>query len=421
MNREIAPKSFPLERIKFPSSNPITLDNGVQIHSISLGEQDVFKFEYTIRAGATEADKAGIASLANALMKRGTSTKSAQEINTLFDFYGAFWDIQTSFDHATCTLYGLKKHFKALLPELKAILFEANFPQQEFDKEIEIEIQKNRLNWQKTSFMASQTIRNQLFGDTGYGRISTPESLALITNKDLIAFHTNTWLKKSPMIFLSGKISTDEIHLVKELFGTISFQANDVSDPIYANPAPTLKTKKFKENAQQSSIRLGHRSIGRADADYFKFTVLNTVLGGFFGSRLQKNIREEKGFTYGISSSIVPLAHGSYWVVGTDINKEHVEATCAEIKKEMQILRDELIPQDELDIVKNYLLGSFVGELTQAFDIADKVKVIAMEGLDPDFYDQFQEQITACTPEELKDLANKYLHPLDLHEVVVGA
>jgi predicted Zn-dependent peptidase len=179
-------------------------------------------------------------------------------------------------------------------------------------------------------------------------------------------------------------------------------------------------TKETRDDALQSSIRLGIKSINRKNKDYFKFSIMNTLLGGFFGSRLQKNIREEKGFTYGISSSLVPMYRSGYWAVGTDVKNENVAETISEVKKEMQILKDELVSEEELSLVKNYLMGSFTGELTQAFDIAEKVKIIELEGLDADYYDQFQDQIFSCTPSEIRDLANKYLDPSKLTEVVVG-
>jgi predicted Zn-dependent peptidase len=147
---------------------------------------------------------------------------------------------------------------------------------------------------------------------------------------------------------------------------------------------------------------------------------MNTVLGGYFGSRLQKNIREDKGFTYGISSSLVPYPRGGYWVVGTDVNGENVEATLAEIKKEIIILQNDLIPSEELDIVKSYLMGSFTGELTQAFDIAEKVRVIQLDGLAPDFYDQFQDSIQNIQAQDIRDMAAKYLNLDLMHEVIVG-
>jgi predicted Zn-dependent peptidase len=294
------------------------------------------------------------------------------------------------------------------------------FPEQEFQKELEIEIQKNKLNWEKTAYSASQLMRKKLYGDDPYGRAATPESLALLNVSDLITFYKKTWASQTPSIFLSGKISNEEIKILDATLGELAFNSKEqllVPDPIFMEPCSTKETR---EDALQSSIRLGLKSITRKNKDYFKFSVLNTLLGGFFGSRLQKNIREEKGFTYGISSSLVPMYRSGYWAVGTDVKNENVAETISEVKKEMQILRDELVSEEELSLVKNYLMGSFTGELTQAFDIAEKVKIIELEGLDADYYDQFQDQIFSCTPNEIRDLANKYLDPSKLTEVVVG-
>jgi predicted Zn-dependent peptidase len=354
-------------------------------------------------------------------MKRGTKQRDATAIHQLFDFYGAFWDIQTNLDYATFVLYGLSKHLKSLLPYVLEIIQEASFPAEEFDKEIAIEVQKNKLNWQKTAFSASQLLRKELFNNDTYGRVSTQESIEAIVHTDLVNFHTKNWLGGMPKIFLSGRIGPTEIEAVQKTFENLQTYPVNIEAPIHEyDTKKTNNLRDYRENALQSSIRLGMRSITRNHVDYFKFSVLNTLFGGFFGSRLQKNIREDKGFTYGISSSIIPMQRAGYWVVGTDVNNANVDETGMEIRKEMLRLRSERVGKEELDLVKNYLMGSFTGELTQAFDIAEKIKVIQIENLPFDFYDQFQAQIQACTPEDLLDLANKYFDPANLHEVIVG-
>ncbi len=421
LDRTLAPPAYPIDWIQFPTTNTYTTKQGIPIHSISLGEQPVFKFEYTIHAGASEATKAGVASITSMLMKRGTQQHTAQELNQKFDFYGAFWDVQSSLDHATFTVYGLTKHFESLMPLVFEIITQATFPRDEFEKEIAIEIQKNKLNWQKTAFSASQIFRSQLFPNDPYGRVSNAESLQEITREELVGFHQTNWLGQQPTIFLSGQISAEAIACVASLVDlSITPKTALFERPVLVSPRAT-RTHESREQALQCSIRMGQVSMNRQNPDYYKFSVLNTILGGFFGSRLQKNIREEKGFTYGISSSLVPLKRAGYWVIGTDVNKENAAETCSEIRREIQELRTNLIPSDELEIVKSYLMGSFTGELTQAFDIADKLKIIYLEGLPIDFYDHFQHQIMACTSKDLRELANQYLDPSNLHEVIVGA
>ncbi|MEN9730572.1 MAG: hypothetical protein RLZ91_1690 [Bacteroidota bacterium] len=420
LNRTIAPVAYPIELIKFPAITTTSLSNGTEMQSLSLGEQAVFKLEFTVAAGASAAEKAGIAGLTSSLMKRGTKQRDATALHQLFDFYGAFWDVQTNLDHATFVLYGLSKHLKSLLPYVLEIIQEATFPKEEFEKEIAIEVQKNKLNWQKTAFSASQLLRQQIFEGDPYGRISTQESIESILQKDLTNFHQQHWLGNPPQIFLSGKISQDELDAVRSAFEQLPANPRKPVHSFIPSQHTPKATQAFRDQALQSSIRLGKLSMTRNNPDYFKFSVLNTLFGGFFGSRLQKNIREEKGFTYGISSSIVPMLRAGYWVVGTDVANENVAETCDEIRKEMRGLQVEKVGQGELELVKNYLMGSFTGELTQAFDIAEKIKVIQMENLPLDFYDQFQAQILACTSEDLLELANKYLDPTNLHEVIVG-
>jgi len=420
LDRSKAPGAFPIEKIKFPSALKHHLKNGIVVNSVNLGDQPVFKFELSTKAGGIHSEAAGLASLTAQLMKRGTSKHDALHIHQSFDFHGAFWDIQATLDQATFTVYGLVKHFGALMPYVAEMIQMCIFPEDEFQKELEIEIQKNKLNWEKTAYSASQILRNKLFEIDPYGRAATPESLALLELSELTTFYQRTWASQVPSIFLSGKVSNEEIKILESTLGELVFHSKE--QLLAQNPtsiAPS-STKEIRADALQSSIRLGVQSINRKSEDYFKFSVLNTLIGGFFGSRLQKNIREEKGFTYGISSSIIPMYRTGYWAVGTDVKNENVTETISEIKKEMTILREELVSEEELSLVKNYLMGSFTGELTQAFDIAEKVKIIELEELDADYYDQFQDQIFSCTPKEIRDLANKYLDPSKLTQVVVG-
>ncbi len=421
LDRSTPPPAFPIELVKFPNVDVFHLSNGIPVYSINLGEQPVFKLEIISSAGSKYGAKAGLANMVANLMKRGTRSHSAQVIHEAFDFSGAFWDIHANLDNATFSVYGLNKHFGSLIPWVADILKEATFSQEEYEKEIAIEIQKNKLNWQKTSFAASQLFRGQVFGNHVYGRHSSPESLSDLSRNDLFDFYTSTWANVKPIIFLSGKITDQELTLLDRFIGHLSFEMPWPDNLPLVKPQLAKIEHERREGALQTSIRAGKLAIGRNHPDYFKFSILNTILGGYFGSRLQNNIREDKGFTYGISSSIVPLHESSYWVTGTDVNGENCEQTLEEIKKEIRILQNELVPEEELELVKNYLMGSFTGELTQAFDIAEKIKVIQLENLAPDFYDQFQSQVIQCQAQELRDIANQYLNLDEIHVVMVGA
>jgi len=420
LDRSIAPAAFPVAKISFPTPRQFTLANGIDVWVVSAGEQDVFKFELSTKAGAIHSPLAGIAGMTASLMKQGTASHTAQEIHQSFDFFGAFWDVQASLDHGTFTVYGLNKHFNSLVPLVSEILQEATFPVDEVEKEIEIERQKTKLNWEKTSYAASQKFRAQIFPSDPYGRFTIDSDFDALNQAVLVQQYETTWKTQKPVIFLSGKISDQQINYLDQTIGQLQFKHSDLWIPAIEPASAPVKTREEKDGSVQSSIRFGLAAISRTDPDYFHYSVMNTVLGGYFGSRLQKNIREEKGFTYGISSSLVPYPRGGYWVVGTDVNGDNVDATLAEINKEITILQNDLIPSEELEIVQSYLMGSFTGELTQAFDIAEKVRVIQLDGLAPDFYDQFQDSIQNIQAQDIRDMATKYLNLDKMHEVIVG-
>jgi predicted Zn-dependent peptidase len=420
LDRSIAPAAFPVEKVLFPTPSQFTLSNGIEVWVVSAGEQEVFKFELSTQAGAIHSSLAGLAGMTASLMKRGTSAHSAQEIHQKFDFFGAFWDIQASLDQGTFTVYGLNKHFISLIPLVAEILQDALFPAEEVEKEIEIERQKTKLSWEKASYVASQKFRAQIFPNDPYGRFTVADDFDALDQKKLLQQYESTWKTQKPVIFLSGKISEEQIKFLDQTLGQIKFSSPVIYIPALQAASKPLKIREEKEGSVQSSIRFGLSAISRIHPDYFNFSLMNTVLGGYFGSRLQKNIREDKGFTYGISSSLAPYPRGAYWVVGTDVNGENVQATLEEIKKEINILQNDLVPQEELDIVKSYLLGSFTGELTQAFDIAEKVRIIQLDGLVPDYYDQFQDHIQNIKAQDIRDMAAKYLNLDQMHEVIVG-
>jgi zinc protease len=420
LDRSIAPAAFPVDKVIFPKPNHFTLTNGIEVWVVSAGEQEVFKLELSTKAGAIHSPLAGLAGMTASLMKRGTASRTAQEIHQNFDFFGAFWDVQASLDHGTFTVYGLNKHFNSLIPLVAEMLQEATFPAEEVEKELEIERQKTKLSWEKTSYSASQKFRAQLFPNDPYGRFTVAADFDKLDQQTLVNQYNLTWASQKPVIFLSGKISEEQMASLDQTLGKLKFNSSELLIPSLTSASQPIQLREEKEGSVQSSIRFGLPAISRKHPDYFHFSLMNTVLGGYFGSRLQKNIREEKGFTYGISSSLAPYPRGGYWVVGTDVNGENVDATLAEIKKEISLLQNDLVPEEELATVKNYLMGSFTGELTQAFDIAEKVRVIQLDGLAPDFYDQFQDQIQNIQAQDIRDMATKYLNLDKMHEVIVG-
>jgi predicted Zn-dependent peptidase len=169
----------------------------------------------------------------------------------------------------------------------------------------------------------------------------------------------------------------------------------------------------------QGAIRLGAPFPNRHHPDFLKAMVLNSLFGGFFGSRLMSNIREDKGYTYGIYSYLENHVQESAWVVSTEAGRDVCEATVAEVYKEMEILRNEPVDAEDLLLVQNYMMGSILGDLDGPFQIINRWKNIVLNGVDGSYFQNQVATIRSVTAAELQELANKYLQPEKFYELVV--
>jgi predicted Zn-dependent peptidase len=175
-----------------------------------------------------------------------------------------------------------------------------------------------------------------------------------------------------------------------------------------------------KANGVQSAIRVGRFWVAKSHPDYHALSVLVTIFGGYFGSRLMTNIREEKGYTYGIGSFVLPLKNASYMAVSTEVGNEYLEPTLKEIAAEMRRLQTEPVSENELETVKSYLLGEFLRDFDGPFALAASFKSINDFNLDYSFYDRYLQLLRTITSEELQRLAVEYLNPDDFYTVVAG-
>jgi predicted Zn-dependent peptidase len=169
----------------------------------------------------------------------------------------------------------------------------------------------------------------------------------------------------------------------------------------------------------QGAIRIARPFPNRHHPDFKKVMILNTLFGGFFGSRLMANIREEKGYTYGIHSYIQNHIQQTAWMISTEAGKDVCEATIAEVYKEMNLLKEELVDKEELLLVKNYMMGSNLGDLDGPFQIINRWKNLILNDLDENYFNDSMNTIKNITAKELKELADKYLAPEEFFELVV--
>ncbi|HRG57405.1 MAG TPA: pitrilysin family protein [Bacteroidia bacterium] len=406
----------------FPEITPdkVILNNKIPVYIINAGSQALSKIEMVFNAGNYFETSSLIANATNALLREGTTSKSAGEIAELLDYYGAFLETSVYKDKASVILYTLNKHLHHTLPVLVDLVQNAIFPEKELHLYKTNQKQKFLVNQQKVDFIARNHFNNLLFKNTAYDQFVKEEDYDALSQMQVQHFFKERYSGSGLYLVLAGAITDDVINQVKATAGTIVLK-NEESKSQYSN-LNHGRAELFieKQDAMQSAIRIGRRLFNKTHTDYFGMQILNTVLGGYFGSRLMSNIREDKGYTYGIGSGIASLLHDGFFYISTEVGVDVTKATLIEIYKEIEKLQNELISDNELDLVKNYMLGTFLRSVDGPFAMSEKFTAIKDYGLTNEFYHTYVNYIKQAKAEELMLLAQKYLSKNDLSELVVG-
>lgn len=397
-----------------------TLDNGVEVYAIDAGAEDVLSVESVYYAGNWFEGENLVAASTNYLLKNGTTTKNAFQINEHFEYYGSYLNRTCLNETATVSLHCLSKHLKELLPVVKELLTDSLFPNEEIEIYKQNMKQRLTINLKKPDFIAGRLIDTYLYGESHpYGRFTRFEDFNKLTRESLKDFYKKHYQEGKLVLFVAGKLPVDLFKLLNKNFGDVGNKPVAVTT-IPSQPATEKKYRVINDpSGVQGSIRLGMPFPNRHHPDFMKAQVLNNVFGGFFGSRLMSNIREDKGYTYGIHSYLENHIQQSAWVVSTEAGRDVSEATITEVYKEMEMLRNEPIEEEELLLVRNFMMGSILGDLDGPFHIINRWKNIILNGLDESFFYNQINTIKSISAKELQELANKYMVPENFYELVV--
>ncbi len=423
IDRTVSPAFKTVEKIEMIQATEKKLRNNIPVYSINAGSQELIKVEFFFSAGMFQQTKPLQAATVNAMLEEGTLKMTAAQIADAVDYYGAFLEVGVSQDHASVVLYTLNKHLKSTLSVVEDVIKNATFPEDELDTHLTNKKQKFHVNNQKVATVARKRFTELIFGEKHPYGINVQEAdFEKIKRTDLIDFYRSFYCSGNCKIVLAGKINDDVFSLLDEHFGD-----NDWSsvNSLKKNTVEIISCKEreqliFKEDALQSAIRIGKVLFNKTHPDFQSLQILNTVYGGYFGSRLMSNIREDKGYTYGIGSGIASLQNSGYFFISTEVGVDVCKNAINEIYLEMDRLRNELIPADELQLVKNYLLGTFLRSVDGPFAMADRFKGILEYNLGYDYFDKYIATIKGISASQLRDLANTYFDKESMIELVVG-
>lgn len=397
------------------------LESGLTLYYIPTPSLEAVKLEVMGKSGRNSLplSLALVPSFTLQMLLEGTRSYSEEQLSEFFDFHASETHPHLTFSQEGLSLLSTKKHIWEVLPVFISLFTEATFPEENLEKKKSQRKLSLKLEREKTASRSSQLFRTALFGiDHPFGQEIQEENIDHI-NSDILKSYYTDYLWQDCELFLCGNLEESELEKVKTLLNRIP-KRNHISSTLITSPHTTLHLNEDRPDALQSSIRMGSWSIPKSHPDFHALSVFNTILGGYFGSRLVKNIREDKGHTYGISSSLAEIGDYSYWVIGADVQKAFKEEVIREIHHEIKKLSQEPVDAQELEIVRNYLIGQMLMRFSSSFDLMDRFRAVHHSGLDFSFYHNKLHFLKKFTAEDILRIGQHYFNDAAFVEVVVG-
>ncbi len=420
-DRTHPPQISKITKVDFPHPALHTLSNGTPLWVLNAGVQDIIKLDIFFEAGRPYEQKKLVARATSKLLLEGSKDHSAREIAEILDFHGATLTSPVDLDTSSLILYCLGKHFSKMLDLVSQILTEPSFKKEELDLFKENTIQKLKYNNSKCDVRAYRQITESIFGpDHPYGYNSSEEMIRDVTRSDLVAHFDRMYIADNCKLMVSGNVTPEVIELIDKKLGNTLRNGEKARPKLVGVDNNPIRITDHVDGAVQTSIRIGKKMFNRGHEDYEGMYVLNTILGGYFGSRLMMNIRENKGYTYNIFSSLDTMLFDGYFYTGTEVDNEYLDKTLVEIYGEMERLKTKLVDKVELEMVKNYLMGNLLTMVDGPMNSSEVVKSFLINEIPFSSFNQLIYKIQTIEAEEIRILANKYLNRESMWEVISG-
>ena len=407
------------QSVDMPRTELSTTANGVKVYRLATEEFEVVRFTFVFHAGTSMQTKPFSASATANMLGEGSISLTAQQIAEQLDFYGSYFDVNIDRDYTYISFCSLSKFFTPTVEVAREILLHPAFPEREFEIYRTKRKQSLRIERQKVDMQSREMLAEALFGNEHPYGISVSEDLYdELSTADLRELYDKLYTADNCFVVCSGNITPEVLTEIEHIASDLPYGHNHtVTLP---KPQTTHYLERNIPTAVQSSIRIGRLLFARTHPDFVGMQVVAAILGGYFGSRLMQNLREEHGYTYGVMAAMINFDKEGYLAIATQVAREKREDALNEIYFEIERLRHELVDEDELQMVKNVLIGEILRILDGPFGIADVTIENIMCGMDNSATQRNVEEIFAITPERVKQLAHDYLRREDLVTVVAG-
>lgn len=411
--------------IEFPTLPPMEmrrLANGVELYVLRGGTQDIVEIDIITRSGTLYSELPGVARPVGSMLGEGAGEYTSKQIADRFDHYAVMVSGSTGLVTSELSVTGLTKYMSECMDIVEAMVKNPTMPQQELDIFKEREIHKHLTRSKKTKYRAYNQMRHLLYTpDSRYSRTLNREDFDKMTREALLDFHSRAYVSGGTKIFVAGQPDDALLQRVEDMFGN-NWEKRDCLEaelyPKYNDKVEMVFDE--VEDAKQNSIVLSCKSLTSDSDDCFLLEMLNTIYGGYFGSRLMTNIREKKGLTYGINSGYSYNRFAGTHTIASDVKSDMCEAVLDEIWKEMEILRTEPVGEDELNLVKSYIKGGILHSVDNIIATNDVYKSSILNETGMEYYIKQYEAMTNATPEDLLRVAQEYYKIENYHVVISG-
>ncbi|MEM9836990.1 MAG: pitrilysin family protein [Bacteroidota bacterium] len=420
-NRQIPPTVHLPAVTSLPPARHWTLSNGLRVIAVGGATQPIIGLNVVFNAGRPYERQRLVARATNQLIAEGTRRRNGAALEEYFEFYGTSLRTPNLFDVGSLEVYTIHDHLAKVLPVFAEVMIEPAFSEKEFVTFVKRSRQGLREDLTDPDTIAYRYFTEFIFGEQHpYGYNGSLQDYSALRLADVKAHYARTYGAQNATLIVSGQLNQNVENLIERYLGQLPLGALQVPESLVEQTARPGVWQLHRPKAQQTLIRRGQALFTRNHPDYPGMSVLNTIFGGYFGSRLMRNIREDKGYTYGIESGIDFMRFGGFLTISADVANENLTNVRREINREIEKLRTDLIPETELGLVRSYLLGSLLGEIDGPLNVAQRYQLSEIEAVSPDHFAKLLDTIRHISSQELRELAQKYLRLSGDWEVIVG-
>lgn len=423
IDRKIVPPIQEIKSFNIVETGKHLLPNGIPLYKLNSADAEMVKIEWLFPAGNWYQSVPLVAFAVNNMLIEGSEKYTSTKIAETVEFYGGYIGFNVDKDNAFLSLVCAEKYLSDVIHVMEDLIKHAVFPEQELEGFRNKHKQQFLVEQTKVKNIARFIHSNMMFGGQHpYGYMVVEDDFEKLNREALLKFYNQRYQAKHCRIIVSGNVNDNVVKLIERHFGMDGWNNTDGDIDFSFPMMSSSETARYieKPEAVQSAVRIGKVMINKLHPDFVGLSVLNCVLGGYFGSRLMKKIREEKGYTYGISSLLVEFRNAGYFAIVSELGADVTIPAIDDIYNEVSILREEPIPIEELTRVKNYMLGDIVRMFDGPFAQAESLISLLEYDLGYSYYYGMVDTIKHIDAATLQALANKYLASESFYQVIVG-